>query len=75
MSLPNRYDGDGERKHVHLRLTVEMWSDIARDKEFYGSVAHKIRMILERYLNARAKGHPEISSGSPREKEIRRNER
>ena len=67
MSLPNRYDGDGERKHVHLRLTVKMWLDIVNDKELYGSTAHRIRIILERYLNARDKRHPEISSGSSRE--------
>ena len=67
MSLPSRYSSNSERKHVHLRMTVEMWCEIDDDKTLYGSVAHKIRMILERYLEARDKRNPEISSGSPRE--------
>ena len=60
MSLPSRYSNNSERKHVHLRLTVSMWREIADDETLYGSVAHRIRMILERYLHTR-------TSGSPRE--------
>ena len=74
MSLPSRYSDDTERKHIHLRITYDMWNDLFNDKELYGSIPHRIRMILERYLNARDKRNPQISSGSPREKEIRNNE-
>jgi hypothetical protein len=50
MTLPSRYSRPRERKHIHLRLTYDMWQNLAFDKNLRGSVPEKIRMILlERY--------------------------
>ena len=64
MTLPSRYSGSGKRKHIHLRLTYDMWLKLGSDKELHGSIPERIRMILlERY--------PQISRGSPRENQRR----
>jgi len=50
MTLPSRYEGTGDRKHVHLRLTYDMWRKLVNDKQLYGSAPERIRKILlERY--------------------------
>lgn len=53
MTLPNRFQGTGNRKHIHLRLTYDMWRDLVNDKELHGSVPERIRLILlERYRSS-----------------------
>lgn len=62
MSLPSRYDSDGEREHIHLRLLPKMYWELAEHAHPKKSVPHLIREILEEWLER----NPQISSGSPR---------
>ena len=65
MSLPSRYNGDGAREHIHLRLTPNMYRKLAARAHPNKSVPHLIREILEEWLE----GNRQISNGTSREKE------
>ena len=63
MTLPSRYDGNGVREHVHLRLMPDMYWKLANIAHPKKSVPDLIREILTEWLE----GYPQISSGSPRD--------